>query len=89
MIDAGCDALFGNEVTDGTVGGASARAGGYILPQVAAIDAWSKRCRYIALSTNEAELYALVLLLRRLLSAVRSSAASTYPRIFATTDNYR
>ena len=67
MLDAGCDASFGNETTDGCIGGASARAGGYIRPQGAAIDAWSKRFRYVALSTNEAELYALVLLLRRLL----------------------
>ena len=71
MLDAGCDASFENEATDGCIGGASARAGGYIRLQGAAIDAWSKRCRYVALSTNEAELYALVLLLRRLLCVRR------------------
>ena len=71
VLDAGCDASFGNEVTDGATGGASARAGGYIRLQHAAIDAWSKRCRYVALSTNEAELYAFVLLLRRLLCVRR------------------
>ena len=71
MLDAGCDASFGNEVTDGATGGASARAGGYIRHQGAVIDAWSKRCRYVALSTNEAELYAFVLLLRRLLCVRR------------------
>ena len=71
MLDAGCDASFGNEITDGAVGGASARAGEYIRLKSAAIDAWSKRCRHIALSTNEAELYALVLLLRRLLCVRR------------------
>ena len=58
-------------MTDGAIGGATSRAGGYIRVQGAAIDAWSKRCRYITLSTNEAELYALVMLLRRLLCVRR------------------
>ena len=71
MLDSGYDASFGNEVTDGATGGASARAGGYIRLQGAAINAWTKRCRYVALSTNEAELYAFVLLLRRLLCVRR------------------
>ena len=41
MLDAGCDASFSTEVTDEAVGGTSARAGGFIRLQGAAIDAWS------------------------------------------------
>ena len=71
QLDAGCDASYGTEMSTNAIGAAGARAGGYIRLNGAAIDAWSKRCRYVTLSTTEAELYALVLLLRRLLCVRR------------------
>ena len=43
------------------------RSGGFITLCGACIDSFSKRCRYAVLSTAEAEIYALLLLLRRLI----------------------
>jgi len=66
-LRAAADSALGSEPATGSHGTCLARSGGFITLSGACIDSFSKCCRYAVLSTAEAEIYALLLLLRRLI----------------------